>query len=261
MTAIHITYALTFQSPFHMGTGVRSGLLDRTVKRDNDGYLYIPASTFKGTLREQCEQIERFYAQKKHRERVVSPHNAQEALKDFSGEVTMVTRIFGSRLFPGTLHFENAYLSESDRTFLERRRQANPGQSNFKQLQTTELTQVRIDRLTRTAVEGALYTSEFGIPELTFEGEMNGDLDCAPARQLVERGLFASVSEKTPSYSLLLLLASLRMFERLGGNKSTGKGLCECNVSELEIAGQSYTPEQYLSWLEHLDVLDQYPLV
>ncbi len=261
MTAIHITYALTFQSPFHMGTGVRSGLLDRTVKRDNDGYLYIPASTFKGTLREQCERLERFYAQGRYEKRIVTPHDARASLDDFAGNITMVTRLFGSRLFPGTLHFENAYLSESDRGFFERRRRAGSGQSDFKQLQTTELTQVRIDRVTRTAVEGALYTSEFGIPDLTFQGEIIGDLDCTPARQLVERGLFASVSEKTPSYSLLLLLASLRMFERLGGNKSTGKGLCECVVSELKIDGQSYTAEQYLSWLEHLDVLDQYPLV
>jgi CRISPR/Cas system CMR subunit Cmr4 (Cas7 group RAMP superfamily) len=45
---IHITYTLTFTTPFHCGTGLRSGLIDRTVVRDKDGYLYVPGSTITG---------------------------------------------------------------------------------------------------------------------------------------------------------------------------------------------------------------------
>ena len=49
---IHITYELTFTTPFHCGTGLRVGLIDRTIVRDNDEYLYVPGSTIKGIVRE-----------------------------------------------------------------------------------------------------------------------------------------------------------------------------------------------------------------
>ena len=52
-----IDYDLTFATPFHFGTGIREGLIDRTVIRDDGGYLYVPGSTLKGVLRERCEHI------------------------------------------------------------------------------------------------------------------------------------------------------------------------------------------------------------
>ena len=50
----------------------------------------------------------------------------------------------------------------------------------YKTIQTSVSTQVRIDRVTRTAVDKALYTSEFGTNYLTFEGTIKGQLDCIP---------------------------------------------------------------------------------
>ena len=58
---LHIDYTLEFQTPFHCGTGTRLGLIDRTVVRDHDQYLYVPGSTVKGVVREKCEQLARFY--------------------------------------------------------------------------------------------------------------------------------------------------------------------------------------------------------
>src|SRR5437588_6909712 len=37
---IQIEYDLKFKTPFHCGTGIRVGLIDRTIIRDNGGYLY-----------------------------------------------------------------------------------------------------------------------------------------------------------------------------------------------------------------------------
>src|SRR5581483_4906004 len=48
---ISITYDMTFETPFHCGTGLRAGLIDRTIVRDHDGYLYVPGSTIKGVVR------------------------------------------------------------------------------------------------------------------------------------------------------------------------------------------------------------------
>jgi hypothetical protein len=53
-------------------------------------------------------------------------------------------------------------------------------------------------------------------------------------------------------------MASLQMIERLGGNKSTGKGKCCCKVTEVAINGTSYTEEDWQSWLDHLDTLSLY---
>ena len=45
---IQLFYNLTFQTPFHCGTGLRSGLIDRAIVRDREGYLYVPGSSIKG---------------------------------------------------------------------------------------------------------------------------------------------------------------------------------------------------------------------
>ena len=44
---LKIEYTLSFATPFHFGTGIREGLIDRTVVRDESGYLYVPGSTLK----------------------------------------------------------------------------------------------------------------------------------------------------------------------------------------------------------------------
>lgn len=110
-----IDYTLAFNTPFHCGTGIRESLIDRTVVRDSDGYLYVPGSTLKGVLRDRCEQIARFYGQTEPAmnngtpadtgmQRVPSPHDATAALAGLGkSKPTMITRIFGSQNKPGLL--------------------------------------------------------------------------------------------------------------------------------------------------------------
>ncbi|HLX40940.1 MAG TPA: RAMP superfamily CRISPR-associated protein, partial [Ktedonobacteraceae bacterium] len=73
---IQIDYTLTFKTPFHCGTGIRAGLIDRTVVKDGAGYLYVPGSTFKGMVREYCEQLSRMFEELDDdmRERIADPH-------------------------------------------------------------------------------------------------------------------------------------------------------------------------------------------
>src|SRR5437588_6645706 len=108
---LKIEYDLTFSTPFHFGTGIREGLIDRTVVRDDGGYLYVPGSTIKGVLRERCEQLARLYNQPG----IASPHNAKAAVQQLgSRKPSMVTRIFGSHNVAGKLFFEDARQDESD---------------------------------------------------------------------------------------------------------------------------------------------------
>src|SRR5260370_25967538 len=107
---LKIEYDLTFATPFHCGTGIREGLIDRTVVRDSEGYLYVPGSTFKGVLRERCEQLARLYEEldENMRDLIASPHDEAVALQGLGQTITMITRIFGSHNHPGHLFFDDA---------------------------------------------------------------------------------------------------------------------------------------------------------
>jgi CRISPR/Cas system CMR subunit Cmr4 (Cas7 group RAMP superfamily) len=248
---IQIEYELTFDTLFHCGTGIREGLIDRTVTRDSKGYLYVPGSTFKGVLRERCEQLARLYEpEEQEHSAIVSPHNAEAALQEFgSGKPTMITRIFGSQMSPGRLFFDDARQDEDGKS------QYGSGndQGTYKELQVDLYTQVRLARPTRTAVAGALYTSEFGTRELVFKGAIRGWLQCFP----LDSSLFAQ-PDPAPTYSLLLLLAGLRLVDRLGGNKSAGKGKCQCKITGLTMNGKACSEALWSSWLEHIDFLADY---
>ncbi|GCE50152.1 CRISPR/Cas system CSM-associated protein Csm3 (group 7 of RAMP superfamily) [Thermosporothrix hazakensis] len=246
---ICIEYTLRFTAPFHLGTGISGSLIDRTISRNGKGDLYVPASTLKGALRECCEKLSRLYLPDIP---LASPHNAYAALEQFGSPPTPVGRIFGTPLYPGTLHFANAILADTDDMQAisevdEIKKQVRRG------MQRSILTQVRINRITRTAVNEALYTSEFGNRSLTFEGKIKGLLNCTPVEQLAQPG------QPTPTYSLLLLLAGLRLLDQLGANKSVGKGQCCCEINRVILEKCSYYREAWEAWLENLDVLQTYP--
>lgn len=252
---VQIEYDLKFATPFHCGTGIREGLVDRTIVRDSEGYLYVPGSTFKGVLRECCEQLARFYEQNEQAKQLMqSPHDAEAALQGLgNSKPTMITRIFGSQISPGRLFFDDARQAEDDLHLYD----SQEGKGKYKSLQVELYTQVRLDRPTRTAVQGALYTSEFGTNDILFKGTILGWLECTA----LDFSLHTSKAQhfnQTPTYSLLLLLAGLRMIQQLGGNKSTGKGKCQCEISRVMLNGEEAAENVWLSWLEQLDTLADY---
>lgn len=260
---IQIAYTLTFSAPFHCGTGVRRGLIDRSVMRDGGEYLYIPGSTLKGVVRELCEQLARFYEDNDEtmRERIVTPHDKALALRDLGKTHSLVTRIFGSQILPGSLYFADARQTKSDMQRYDA--PGEDGAKRYQHMQTDDATQVRLHRPTRTAVQGALYTSEFGRRTMAFEGSITGGLECLPISAELDEA-FAD-KDNGPTYSLLLLLAGLRMLERLGGNKSTGKGECCCTIRSLSINDQPIAAldnqQPGENWLQHLDILSYYSLL
>lgn len=247
---IEIKYTLTFATLFHCGTGIREGLVDRTVVRNNQGHLYIPGSTFKGVLRERCEQLARAYMRDgQEKQRIASPHNADVALLNLGRKPTMITRIFGAQNVPGSLFFDDAMQSEDD---------AVKETDQYKKLQVGVYTQVRIDRPTHTAVPGALYTSEYGTKDTVFNGTIEGWLSCIPVDGPGVPLEHISRTGLAPTYSSLLLLAGLQLVERLGGNKSTGKGQCECKIGKVIMRGETCSETMWKSWLGQLNVLDGY---
>jgi CRISPR/Cas system CSM-associated protein Csm3 (group 7 of RAMP superfamily) len=247
---IQIGYTLTFKTPFHCGTGIREGLIDRTVVKDGQGFLYVPGSTFKGVLRERCEQLARMFEEldEDMRNLIADPHVEKAALRGFGSTTTMITRIFGSHIQPGHLYFDDARQTETEKSEYDDKSDIRYGKGKYKNLQFDLYTQVRLDRVTRTAVPGALYTSEFGLKDLEFHGDIMGWLECTPINDQAD----------IPTYSLLLLLAGLRMIDRLGGNKSTGKGQCECAITSVTVGKKAYDESQWQSWFNELDALSYY---
>jgi CRISPR/Cas system CMR subunit Cmr4 (Cas7 group RAMP superfamily) len=249
---IQLTYKLTFKTPFHMGTGLRVGLIDRTIVRDHNNYLYVPGSTIKGVLREQCEQLAHLYEEldPDMDEAIASPHDDRKALWALGryNQPTMITRIFGSQSSPGRLFFDDARQPEDDKNRYDSPEREEKGRGKYKSLQTDLATQVRIDRLSRTAASSALYTSEFGIKDLSFVGSIAGWLECTPIE----------VQPDSPTYSLLLLLTGLRLLEKIGGNKSTGKGQCRCEITKFACGDKTYAEADWKAWFNSLEALSYY---
>jgi CRISPR/Cas system CSM-associated protein Csm3 (group 7 of RAMP superfamily) len=251
---VQIEYLLDFAMPFHFGTGMRIGLIDRAVLRDSSGYLYVPGSTIKGVVREHCEQLARFLGAEDGKQlRIGSPHvsrDAQAALQGYSEKVPIITRIFGSQTYPGRLFFEDARQTELD--FWDGKDiNELEDKGKYSSLQVSIATQVRLDRLTRTAVRHALYTSEFGIRDLRFQGCIRGVLECFPLP-------LDQVEKEVPTYSLLLLLAGLLMVEHMGANKSSGKGKCGLQINQLTIGDTTYSESEWQSWMDILELLALY---
>lgn len=216
---IDINYQIKFDTPFHLGTGLRQGLLDRSVCRDAKGFLYIPGSTLKGAFRERCEQLARLVGL-----RAVSPHDTQEAIASFRDNIDIVNRIFGSRYKPSEIYFDSATMVKTDRELFD----SDRGQTlkRYIQFQTETRTQTSISRLLGTAREQALFQSEFGLRELRFEGQIYGYLE----------GFFTDGNDD--SYSLLLpmlLIAGICANDRIGSNKSTGMGKYDCLIQNLKV--------------------------
>ena len=232
---ISIDYHIKFETPFHFGTGLRRNLLDRTVSRDANGYLYIPGSTLKGVLRERCEQIARLVGL-----RAVSPHDGQKAIAGFSNNIDIVDRIFGSRYKPGELYFDNATMVEEDQDFFDTTKK------KYLHLQTEERTQTSISRVLGTVREQALFQSEFGIKELCFEGRIYGYLEGFH----IENNIW--------SYSLLLLVAGICANDRIGGNKSTGMGRYNCDIRKIKVNDKRI---QVANLLASLCELEYYEIV
>ena len=243
---IEIKYRLTFDAAFHLGTGLRKGLVHRAVVTDPDGYLIVPGSTIKGSLRDRCGQISHLFGFPPD-----DPHVS--SVNEANPHSTLIQLIFGSRFQPGRLYFDDAKLIKEDQDLFEPTygdsRMRDRRRDEFRSWQTEKRTQVSIWRPTSTAATGRLYNSEYGIRGLRFEGQILGMLSGYP-----------TLSDPPRNYSLILLIMGLGGLERLGGNKSSGAGLLDCQILQVAVDGQTLDLASMLTDLQDMDY-DLYDLV
>lgn len=234
---IAIEYQLTFQAPFHCGTGLPAGLIHRSVRRDADGFLMVPGSTVKGAVRERCERLARLFGLM-----VTSPH-APEGLAEFRPNSGPVHALFGSRTQTGTLFFDDAKLSGEWRDFFHPHK-AQRLEAAYRRWQVQERTQVSLSRLTRTARPGALFTSEYGIQGLVFDGRIYGAVEDL------------ELPDQETTFALVLVVAGLLAVDCLGGNRSTGAGRCTVTISSMRVNDQQKDPAELLKSLGDLELYD-----
>lgn len=251
---IEVCYTLTFQSGFHCGTGLRQGMLHRGVVRDADGFLYVPGSTMKGTLRDHATQIARFLGLDGRVPHIASSTQAVNrgdpgALAEFATTNTSVFRIFGSRYRPGTLCFDDALLCQEQREFFCPSTKQAKQTERFLAQQVEVRTRVSMSRITGTAHRHMLFSSEYGAPGMQFEGSISGWLEGLPV-----------VSDASVSYSLLLLLAALASLTHIGSGKSAGLGKVSCSLTSLKINSQEMI-DKVIHWLGLLTDFEYYSLV
>lgn len=234
---IAIEYKVRFTSPFHLGTGSGAGLIDRMVRRDARGYLVIPGSAIKGAVREKCWQLACLYGL-----RAPSPHVTpdddkawNDALLEFRPRGSLLWAIFGSRVRPGSLYFDDATMDTEYRALFDHR--VPRLQRKYREHQVEVRTQLGLSRQTGTARPHLLYTSEYGLREIPFSGRISGVITdlLAPSGQV--------------TYALILLLAGLLAVDHLGGNVSPGIGHCRLELTYLLVNGQA------CSWKDLVDLL------
>jgi len=257
-------------SAFHLGTGLRKGLVHRSVAQDNDGYLYVPGSTLKGSLRNQLYdlQMAMFPPENALKDRRRDPHRGAADLTEFKPKINLNSSdfthlIFGTRFIPCTLFFDDAHMIKSDKAYFDgpneddQKDLTNPQTSGIAKSdeieevqhnreyiskQTSARTQVHISRLTRTAESRMLFTSEFGLQNLNFEGRIYGRLSGVP------------MDGVDYTYSVVMLLATLKALTRLGGNKSTGGGEVKCLLKSLKVDDISVKPDDVITSLADMDL-------
>jgi CRISPR-associated protein Csx10 len=213
---------VSMESDWHVGSGVgRPGAVNRLVARDQDGLPYIPAKTLTGIWRDACEQV------------------AASLDQGGSGWTALVEAMFGSQPgamgndgdrrpegpHPAALSVRPARLSSGLREALR------AGQQPLREALTFVRPGVRIDRASGRALDRHLRFIEVarGGCRLRAEG-CRLDLD--------------RMGEAAPA-AWALLVAGLRLVDRLGGGRRRGAGRCRWSI-------EGVGPQEELALLDHL---------
>ena len=210
---------------WRVGSGLSRGTIDRAILRR--GKLpYIPGSLLKGNLRHQCERIAATLGFE-----VCDPHVLDfehlDSLCPLKESRYIVDRIFGTRFEGDCLYVEDAiWPPEIQEKFYE-------------PAQIIAFTRVHIDRATGSAKDGHLFHSEYVEPtDSPFIGTIeayhrDGQVTVAEEFQL--------------PFEYSLLLTGLQSLERLGSDRSTGKGELRIKIRSVFYNDTELDPEKYFA--------------
>lgn len=204
---MNIEYDLTVETEYHIGTGLEHpGVVDRTLITRFDGTLVIPAEHFRGLVRDACTQILYFLGKE---EECCEASLTKAPLQSQKGRVPttcglnfrskdnpcVLCRLFGTTFIPKRYHFfDNIMKKPVPEKEMKRVSMHN-----------------RVDPATGRVPEDTFFSFEVGTP-VTFTGR-------------IER--YGSENED----EIGLLLAGLRLVERVGARSGRGWGRCRVKIT------------------------------
>ena len=221
---LYIEYTITWQSPWHVGSGFGSATVDRLVRRraGATGRPFVPGSQIRGVLRHVCEQLAAALGVPTVPPHALDADSTAQLVRHFgplARSELAIDRLFGSR-------YEGGYLFVSDATPHEHSTSGAP--SALRGPADTEVRmQTAIDRATGTVLEQRLFSLELAQPHVNLAGRIRGRHPWA----------LLTVSDGFP-LEYALLVAALPLIPALGGNKSAGLGRCQIAIERIEYNGQ-----------------------
>ncbi len=292
LTEITAGLNIEFDSSMHIGAGRGDVAVNRIVKRTAAHQPYVPASALKGALRMAAEQLMAMTATGDSEAHLV--RKGTRVLKGVvcrgpdprsmcqSKRPCLVCRVFGNGWTGRRLLVDDA-LAVEDKLYKMKKKTFTLTKAKWEKeieagrLSTEEamqditmqhefeldrfaatdkeiLTRVHINRKRRGAAAGHLFSSEY-TPAHVFSTKLSGWVP------------LSSLDEGVPPPELVLLAASIRFVNQIGGEASTGHGACRISIVEKdekgkEIEGKIYTGNGG-AWtreelIEYLDFLPFY---
>ncbi|MCL1466527.1 RAMP superfamily CRISPR-associated protein [Argonema galeatum] len=214
-----ITITAVIDTALCVGAGGSSAsLADKSIVRNAERNLLIPASQLKGRLRHECEKIARglgwaISESPSAEKMVIRRGNAPVGFQRSEYEVPgygetyhcLISQIFGDPVLPSRVMFDDLICTEDPENLPEVLR---PG--------------VTINRRRRTAEEKKLYFLETSPvnAKLRFTGEIH---------------IQPSFTLDRPDYAKAIIWAGLHHINALGGSKSAGLGWLNWELPEIKV--------------------------
>jgi CRISPR/Cas system CSM-associated protein Csm3 (group 7 of RAMP superfamily) len=247
LSSVDIPLLIEFEQSLHVGTGGGDGLVDRRVRRTAGGEPCVPASAIKGALRQTAQRLLRsldaaaefgdmepsqHLGYRRRGDRTV-PHRCEAPSAETmckSRSPCLLCRVFGNVYTGRRLIVDDATAGaspdvESRRALLDALGEEDSGVvRDAPATGTTEtITRLQMDRRRLGAKSGALFTTEYARAQPVFEGRLAGSIPLTPLEN--------SEAEPEPA-ELVLLAATLRATDQIGGEASSGRGACRIRVPD-----------------------------
>ncbi|KPA14384.1 protein containing DUF324 [Candidatus Magnetomorum sp. HK-1] len=229
---ICIELSIDFLSKWHAGSGDGSLVSDRLIRRDSRNWPFIPGSTLKGVIRENCEKLSRTLLFKSPSDPHQRDLTIQDTFKPLKELDSPVDRLFGNTFESGQLFFRDARLDNT---------QLNDPQPYYC---LKNQSRVCKHRILRTSKEKHLFSTEYIIPSsvgssMIFKTQIDGYHDH-----------LKSLSDTEPPYAYCLLIAAIMLTQRIGGDKSTGSGQMEIHFDNILYNQNQLNKEEIFDYLD-----------
>lgn len=235
MNRLKIVYTISFNGLWHIGSGKSFGFINRSILRDSQDNPFIPGSALKGVTRNICETLATSY------EFLVADPHSDLGLEGFkpSRNAPLVSRLFGSRYDGDCLFFSDACWNKKEMDY-------------YRSLHISEITRIQMDRASRTAKSGHLFSSEYvHTPDLKLQGRIDAEHEFLVIDKTVD-------AEKAFPWEYSFLIMSLHMLNRIGGDKSTGKGKVAVTIDTITYQGNIVDQKLAFDIFKLSNLLEEY---